>query len=133
MPSKPAQNPFYESVMRWREERKQRRLLSALETIARNLGKNAGPNATPDTVASQTDPSPEAATTTLTANEAAVLRALRESKTLMNQADVEAATELSRRTVQECLKGLEDAGLVTRPRGARRGFSLTPTGQKIAP
>lgn len=64
----------------------------------------------------------------LTPEDRAILDALAEANTTMQQADIAAAAERDVKTIRERLKRLAAAGLVSRPCGERSGFSVTAAG-----
>lgn len=81
----------------------------------------------------QAPPEPTETLPALTADDAAILRELlAKSPVLVVQADLEAATVISRKTLGKRLQKLTDDNLVTRPEGERGGYGLTDAGQKIA-
>ena len=62
-----------------------------------------------------------------------ILQALAEAPATMVQVDIESASGAPIRTVKDRLRILEDAGLVHRPHGDRKGYALTSRGRAAAP
>jgi Bacterial regulatory protein, arsR family len=58
-----------------------------------------------------------------------ILRALAAQPTTVSQYDLEAAAELSRKTISDRLTGLRKAGLTHRPNGERGGEAITDAGR----
>jgi DNA-binding MarR family transcriptional regulator len=68
----------------------------------------------------------------LTAEEFALLTALdNAAPQTMKMADLEADVDLSRQTIGPCLCRLRQLGLVSRPRGERKGHAITAEGVAV--
>jgi hypothetical protein len=95
----------------------------AVAAIAELL--NAQPNATGAAVAENPPPySPTSA-------DLNILQALAESEATLHQVDIENASGERARMVKDRLRVLERAGLVERPHGERKGYSITPEGRQV--
>jgi len=67
---------------------------------------------------------------TPTEADADIMQALAEASTTLNQSDIEAGSGRPRSVVKHRLSVLEDAGLVHRPHGVRKGYALTDEAQQ---